>query len=71
MGLPAKQRTRQSRDERRSHHALKKTTTKTCEKCGAPALSHHACAKCGTYKGRQTKDVEKRIKRLTRKTKKV
>ncbi|MBT3538787.1 50S ribosomal protein L32 [Candidatus Parcubacteria bacterium] len=69
MGLPAKQRTRQSRDERRSHHALKKITTKTCEKCGAPALSHQACAKCGTYKGKQVVNIEKRLKRSSRKTK--
>lgn len=71
MGLPAKQRTSQSRDERRSHHALKKTTTKTCEKCDAPALSHQACKVCGTYKGKQVINVEKRLKRRTRKTKKI
>jgi len=66
MGLPAKKRTPRSRDERRSHHALKKITTKTCEKCSAPVLSHRACAKCGTYKGKQVVNVEKRIKRSTR-----
>ncbi|EKE06600.1 MAG: hypothetical protein ACD_18C00314G0003 [uncultured bacterium] len=63
MGLPSKKRTPRSRDERRSHHALKETASKKCEKCAAPVLAHRACAKCGTYKGRQIIDVEKRLKR--------
>ena len=71
MGLPAKKRTPRSRDDRRSHHALKKITTKKCEKCGAPALPHTACTKCGTYKGKTVVNVEKRITRLTKKTKKI
>jgi len=71
MGLPAKKRTSRSRDERRSHHALKKTTSKKCEKCEAPTLPHHACAKCGTYRGKNAMNVEKRIIRRARRTKKI
>ena len=71
MGLPSKQRTSRSRDERRAHDALKKTTSKKCEKCGAVVLPHRACATCGTYKGRQVINVEKRLTRLVKKTKKI
>ncbi|HAT03664.1 MAG TPA: 50S ribosomal protein L32 [Candidatus Magasanikbacteria bacterium] len=71
MGLPSKKRTPRSRDDRRSHHALKKIVTKKCEKCGEPTLPHRACATCGTYKGKQTVNVEKRILRKTKKTKKI
>jgi len=66
MGLPAKKRTPRSRDERRSHHALKTKTVNTCEKCGEPSLPHRACAKCGTYRGKQVINVEKRIARTKR-----
>ncbi|PIR78126.1 MAG: 50S ribosomal protein L32 [Candidatus Magasanikbacteria bacterium CG10_big_fil_rev_8_21_14_0_10_36_16] len=66
MGLPSKKRTPRSRDDRRSHHALKQTTNKKCEKCGEPVLPHRACAKCGTYKGRQVINFEKRLTRSTR-----
>ena len=66
MGLPAKQRTSTSKKQRASHFALKKTTLATCEKCQARILPHHACPKCGYYKGKKVVDVEKRTARLTR-----
>ena len=71
MGLPAKKRTPRSRDERRSHHALKKTTVNKCEKCSSPVLPHHACTKCGAYRGKTAVNVEKRITRKTRRSKKI
>ncbi|MFA7314890.1 MAG: 50S ribosomal protein L32 [Candidatus Magasanikbacteria bacterium] len=66
MGLPSKKRTSRSRDDRRSHHALKPTTIIKCEKCAEPILPHRACTKCGTYRGRQVINVEKRLTRSTR-----
>lgn len=69
MGLPSKKRTPRSRDDRRSHHALKPISTKKCEKCGADVLPHVACGTCGTYKGKKTINVEKRIARRTKATK--
>lgn len=71
MGLPSKKRTPRSRDERRSHDALKKTTTRKCEKCGSPILPHRACIKCGTYRGKTIVNVEKRTTRRTRRNKKI
>ena len=41
---------------RRSHHALKERALLVCE-CGAPRVSHRACATCGRYKGRVVVDM--------------
>ncbi len=71
MGLPAKKRTPRSRDERRSHHALKPKTTRTCEKCNKPVLPHKVCENCGIYRGRQVINVEKRLTRRTKRTKRI
>lgn len=67
MGLPAKQRTRTSKRDRASHFALKKATFGICEKCKEPIRPHHACANCGTYKGKSAINVEKRVVRKSRK----
>lgn len=66
MGLPSKQRTSRSRDERRSHHALKPQGTTMCEKCNKAILPHRACPHCGTYKGKQVVNKEKRVARTQR-----
>ncbi|MFA6427810.1 MAG: 50S ribosomal protein L32 [Candidatus Magasanikbacteria bacterium] len=71
MGLPAKRRTSRSRDDRRSHFALKTTTVTKCVSCGANVLPHRACAACGTYKGKKIVGTEKRATRLARRTKKI
>lgn len=66
MGLPQKQRTRRSKRERASHHALKKTGTNTCKSCNAPVLPHRACPTCGSYKGKKAVDTAKRAARTVR-----
>lgn len=71
MGLPAKKRTPRSRDDRRSHHALKAKVINTCEKCDTPILPHRTCTKCGTYRGKQVINVEKRIARTKRNKKAI
>ena len=63
MGLPSKKRTPRSRDERRSHFALKQVSTKKCTKCNSPVLAHRACPDCGTYRGRDVVDTKKRAAR--------
>lgn len=55
MSKPVKGTTRQKTGLRRSHLALKKTTLRACEKCGAHTLPHKACDKCGNYRGRSVK----------------
>ncbi len=41
--------------QRRSHHALVAQKLAVCE-CGAPRVSHRACAACGRYRGRVVTD---------------
>ena len=47
--------TRAHTANRRSHHALKAQKLAVCE-CGAPRVSHRACAACGRYRGRVVVD---------------
>ena len=75
MGLPAKKTPSSAIRCRRSHHALSKGTLSKCKKCKSPIRPHHACAKCGTYKGREVIDVltkkEKEKLRKKKSTKKT
>ncbi len=66
MGLPSKRRTRTSRDDRRSHHALKAVSANTCPSCGATVRPHYACTACGKYQGKTIINVDKRKARLAR-----
>lgn len=54
--------------KRRSHHGLSSARVATCE-CGAPRLSHRACASCGKYNGKVTIDVVARTQREQRRMK--
>jgi len=38
---------------RRSHHALKPATYAECPNCGELKRTHHLCASCGYYDGRE------------------
>ncbi|MFA6394265.1 MAG: 50S ribosomal protein L32 [Patescibacteria group bacterium] len=53
-----KRHTRHSTLSRRAHHALKKVKTGVCPKCAKPVKPHHACAFCGTYRGRDVLKVK-------------
>jgi large subunit ribosomal protein L32 len=53
MPVPKKKTSRSVRDQRRSHDAIKYVAAvEYCPSCGEPKLRHHACAKCGQYRGR-------------------
>ena len=49
---------------------LKKLTNATnlvdCSNCGAKKLSHTACKECGTYRGRQVVNKDKKIEKITK-----
>ncbi|MFH1631842.1 MAG: 50S ribosomal protein L32 [bacterium] len=72
MSVPAFRNSKSRVRRRRSHHALKKTETSKCPKCGAPILSHRVCPTCGFYKNRQVtggmESVEKAIEKKTAKS---
>lgn len=54
MAVPKKKTSRSVRDMRRSHHAIQFTAaTEFCPACSEPKLRHHACGKCGVYRGKQ------------------
>lgn len=70
MGLPGHRRTSSDKRKRSAHFGLKELNAQKCPKCGKAILPHRACAFCGTYKGRQVLNVDKRASRSARKTKK-
>jgi len=71
MALPKKRHTKAARNQRRSHHALKKINLFYCAKCKEPILPHRACLKCGTYASRQVLEIkEKKEKGKGKKEKK-
>ncbi|OGH87973.1 MAG: 50S ribosomal protein L32 [Candidatus Magasanikbacteria bacterium RIFOXYC2_FULL_42_28] len=69
MGLPGHRRTSGDKRRRSAHFALVVKNGSTCAKCGKTILPHRACKFCGTYKGRQVLNVEKRAHRKTKSSK--
>jgi len=67
MGLPSKRRTKSSKLRRASHFALKKQNLIKCGQCGQPVLPHHACAHCGSYRGRQVIKLRRKAKTIKQK----
>jgi large subunit ribosomal protein L32 len=53
MAVPRKKVSKSKRDMRRAHHRLVKVNLIECMNCGELKLSHHICAACGYYNGRE------------------
>ncbi len=51
--LPKRKVSHARAGKRRSHLAVKPPETEACPQCHSPKLSHHVCAVCGTYNGRE------------------
>ena len=66
MPHPKKRKTKSGRNERRSHHALKKVALMNCQKCKQPIKPHIACSNCGYYNGKEAIDVLKRLSKKER-----
>ena len=45
MGVPQKRRSYTRRLKRRTHHALKQTSSSICPECDLPLLPHKVCDK--------------------------
>jgi len=69
MAVPKKRCTSSKRNRRRSHLSLKKKNISSCSKCGEPVLSHHYCANCGMYKGREVVNVLAKLEKKEKKLK--
>jgi large subunit ribosomal protein L32 len=67
MAVPKGKRTRAKRGARRSHKKIKVVSLTTCPQCKSLVKPHTTCLVCGTYRGVQVIDVEKRKKRTERK----
>ncbi len=60
--------TRAHTANRRSHHAIDKTVSSVCEKCGTAKENHRVCLNCGTYKGKAVLNVEKDLEKKVKKS---
>jgi large subunit ribosomal protein L32 len=58
MALPKHKVSKSKRDKRRTHQKLTAPNVVECPDCSAPVLPHHACGKCGNYKGRKVIEVK-------------
>ena len=58
MPVPKKKTSRSKRNMRRSHHALERTYSIVCPKCGESVLRHRVCMACGQYRGKQVFEVK-------------
>lgn len=65
--VPKGKRTRSKRGARRAHKKIKLPTLTLCPQCKSLVRPHTVCKLCGTYKGVQVIDIDKRKKRTERK----
>jgi len=56
--LPKRKISKQRKNNRRSHLALKAPTLGKCPECNKMKPSHQVCLFCGTYKGVQVIKVD-------------
>jgi large subunit ribosomal protein L32 len=57
MAVPKRRQSSSRRDKRRATHAIEAPKVNVCPNCGQPKRPHHACANCGTYKGREVEPL--------------
>lgn len=53
MPLPKRRHSAQRQAKRRTHYKITPPSLTECPRCHAAAQSHHICAQCGFYNGRQ------------------
>lgn len=53
MPNPKRRHSKRRTAIRRSHDGLATQSLSECPSCHERKLPHHACSKCGTYKGRE------------------
>lgn len=55
MPVPRRRRSKNRRDQQRTHKKLHASNVQRCDQCGAPKRPHRVCPKCGSYRGREYK----------------
>lgn len=63
MAEPKKRISSTRSGNRRSHLALKKQSLSSCGYCHQPNKPHMVCYNCGTYKGEQILELDKKEKK--------
>lgn len=58
MPNPKRRHSKQRTSKRRSHDFLSTQSLSECPSCHERKLPHHACPKCGQYKGREVLAVK-------------
>ncbi len=58
MPNPKRRHSNARTGNRRAHDALAAASVSECPNCKEKKRPHHACAKCGTYKGREVLEVK-------------
>ncbi|HUZ47177.1 MAG TPA: 50S ribosomal protein L32 [Terriglobia bacterium] len=58
MPNPKRRHSRARRNRRRAHDHLAKQGLAECPNCHETKLPHHACPRCGNYRGREAILVE-------------
>ncbi|MGI4853655.1 MAG: 50S ribosomal protein L32 [Janthinobacterium lividum] len=59
MPNPKRRHSKQRTAKRRSHDFLTVPNSSVCPNCNERKLSHHACPKCGEYRGRAVTVADK------------
>lgn len=62
MALPGKQSSKSRKRGRVSLLKQKGVSLSVCPKCKKPIRPHHACAFCGTYRGRTVLEIKTKLK---------
>ncbi|AOF49327.1 50S ribosomal protein L32 [Tetragenococcus halophilus] len=52
MAVPARKTSKSKKAKRRTHHKMTITGLNECPNCGEMKKSHHVCANCGYYDGK-------------------
>jgi len=64
MAEPKKKMSKsRTRTRRRQNQKVKLSGISICPQCKSPMIPHRVCPVCGTYKGRQVKKPEVKIKK--------
>lgn len=63
MAEPKKRTNNSKQGMRRMHDKIFSSAITHCEKCHEPSVRHAVCKNCGTYKGVQVIDLEKKSKK--------
>jgi large subunit ribosomal protein L32 len=53
MAVPKTKISKSRRGQRRAHDSISGSAYTECQNCGELMRSHHVCAACGFYKGRE------------------